>query len=83
MAKGSLTDDQGKFLGDFQTDGAGLAMIYFTPNLATNYFIEWTAVDGNIRKNSLPAAKLGSKASLIRRMIKPSSNYRPISIHNL
>lgn len=65
MAKGSLTDDQGKFLGDFQTDGAGLAMIYFTPNLATNYFIEWTAVDGNIRKNSLPAAKLGSKASLI------------------
>lgn len=64
-AEGKLVDDKGKVLEKFQTDSVGLAAVQLTVEPDRDYTVEWTATDGNLQKNILPKAVLGSKINLV------------------
>ncbi|PUV22813.1 hypothetical protein [Sphingobacterium athyrii] len=65
MTKGSLLDDQNKQITTFETDSAGLAEVTFIPSTSARYRIEWVDAKGDLRRNSLPQAVLGTKAHIV------------------
>ena len=62
VARGKLTQEDGKSLTSFETDSAGYAQIKFTPVSGAKYIISWVGEDQQERKNKIRESQMGAKA---------------------
>lgn len=65
LLKGTLQDDKGIVLTDFETDSAGLADVLFTMDTDRKYSLNWTDASGGNHQNQLPVAVQGARVNLI------------------